>query len=88
MPDIVDAKTEEVRLAELIHQFQPASRPTSASHMEQLAILKRWYYRSNRGGELFFRDFRGKWPMKRVLRGAGRVDSAKLPVLEAATDKP
>lgn len=41
--------------------------------MEHLAILKRWYYRSSRLGEIFVADEKGQLPMRRVVRGIGRV---------------
>ncbi|MGB6689186.1 MAG: excinuclease ABC subunit C [Terracidiphilus sp.] len=44
-----------------------------------LALLKRWYYRpeARRAGEIFFPDAEGRWPVKAILRGAGRV-AAKM----------
>jgi hypothetical protein len=41
--------------------------------MEHLAILKRWYFRSSRGGEIFFADDRGLLPLRRIVRGIRRV---------------
>jgi hypothetical protein len=41
--------------------------------MEHLAILKRWYYRSSRIGELFFADDKGALPLRRIVRGIARV---------------
>jgi hypothetical protein len=41
--------------------------------MEHLAILKRWFYRSSRGGEIFITDRKGVLPMRRVVRGISRV---------------
>jgi hypothetical protein len=41
--------------------------------MEQLAILKRWYYRTNKAGELFLADGRGDLPWRRIVRGVTRV---------------
>jgi len=40
-----------------------------------LALLKRWYYRpeARRAGEIFFPDGEGRWPIKALLRGAGRI---------------
>jgi hypothetical protein len=40
-----------------------------------LALLKRWYYRpeARRAGEIFFSDAEGRWPIKALLRGAGRI---------------
>ncbi|MGZ4787532.1 MAG: hypothetical protein ACXVZV_00980 [Terriglobales bacterium] len=41
--------------------------------MEQLAILKRWYYRTSKTGELFLADDRGDLPWRRIVRGVSRV---------------
>jgi hypothetical protein len=41
--------------------------------MEHLALLKRWYYRSSRVGEIFFVDQKGALPMRRLVRGIARV---------------
>jgi len=41
--------------------------------MEHLAILKRWYYRGSRIGEIFFADEKGELPMRRIVRGISRV---------------
>jgi hypothetical protein len=40
-----------------------------------LALLKRWYYRpeARRAGEIFFPGVEGRWPVKALLRGVGRV---------------
>ena len=40
-----------------------------------LALLKRWYYRPEvkRVGEIFFPDPEGRWPVKAILRGVGRI---------------
>ena len=45
-----------------------------------LALLKRWYYRpeARRTGEIFFPDAEGHWPLKAILRGAGRVAALRL----------
>jgi len=52
-----------------------ACKPRSAMEwMEHLAILKRWYYRSTKTGELFLTDPNsGELPMRRVVRGVSRV---------------
>jgi hypothetical protein len=45
-----------------------------------LALLKRWYYRpeARRAGEIFFPDAEGRWPIKALLRGVGRVAGKML----------
>jgi len=41
--------------------------------MEHLAILKRWFYRGTRAGEIFFADEKRELPMRRIVRGIARV---------------
>ena len=52
----------------------PASQTKSALEtMEHIALLKRWYYRGTRTGEIFCADEKGELPMRRVVRGISRV---------------
>jgi len=54
--------------------------PASAFELnEHLALLKRWYYRSRRAGEIFFADERGELPLRRVVRGISRVLKGERP---------
>jgi excinuclease ABC subunit C len=58
----------------------PAAEPDSAvERMEHLAILKRWYYRGTRTGEIFFADANHDLPMRRIVRGIGRVYKGEAP---------
>ena len=52
---------------------------SATSRQGHLALLKRWYYRPEvrRTGEIFFPDGEGRWPVKAMLRGVGRV-AAKI----------
>ena len=52
---------------------------TALESMEHLAILKRWYYRSTRMGEIFLADDRGALPMRRIVRGIARVYRGEKP---------
>jgi hypothetical protein len=47
--------------------------------MEHLAILKRWCYRGSRVGEIFFADAGEELPMRRLVRGIGRVYKGEEP---------
>ena len=47
--------------------------------MEHLALLKRWYYRTVKVGELFLTDANGELPMRRVVRGVSRVFKGEKP---------
>jgi hypothetical protein len=51
--------------------------------MEHLALLKRWYYRGTRAGEIFFADAKGELPMRRIVRGISRVFRGEKPQVEA-----
>ena len=56
--------------------------PPSASalqSMEHLAILRRWYYRGTRLGEIFLADEKGTLPMRRIVRGISRVYRGEAP---------
>ena len=62
----------EAALAELA---QPSCSTSATLRQGHLALLKRWYYRpeARRSGEIFFPDAEGRWPVKAMLRGVGRV---------------
>jgi len=49
--------------------------PSTTVRQAHLALLKRWYYRpeTRRTGEIIFPDADGRWPLRGILRGAGRV---------------
>jgi excinuclease ABC subunit C len=57
---------------------------------EELAILKRWYYRSHKVGEVFFAGEEGELPWRRIVRGVGRVYRGEkdTPALEPTENKP
>ncbi len=56
---------------------------TALEIMEHLALLKRWYYRGTRIGEIFFADGKGELPMRRIVRGISRVFRGEEPEREA-----
>lgn len=68
-----EPQSMESRLRGVIETFPPADAGSVTEHAEHLAILKRWYYRSPRIGEIFFRDEKGTWPLRRIVRGIARV---------------
>jgi excinuclease ABC subunit C len=82
--DAEHAKSQsmEARIQAALAAF-PACKPGSAiERMEHLAILKRWCYRGTRAGEIFFADARGELPMRRLVRGIGRVYKGEAPESE------
>jgi excinuclease UvrABC nuclease subunit len=68
----------EAALAELAEK--PAEDASATHRQGHLALLKRWYYRPEvrRAGEIFFPDAAGRWPVKAMLRGVGRVLAGKF----------
>jgi excinuclease ABC subunit C len=73
------SQSMEARLQAALATF-PACKPASAiERMEHLAILKRWCYRGTRAGEIFFADAKGELPMRRLVRGIGRVYKGEAP---------
>ena len=69
----------EARVQEALAAI-PSGRPLSALEtMEHLAILRRWYYRSSRIGEIFFADDQGVLPWRRIVRGISRVYRGEKP---------
>jgi excinuclease ABC subunit C len=73
VPSRVKPRTMESRVEDAIAAFpQPEAIP-ALQCIELLAILKRWFYRSQRVGEIFFADANGSWPLRRIVRGIGRV---------------
>ena len=67
------SQSMELRVQEALAAFPPATPGTALETMEHLVLLKRWYYRSSRVGEIFFADEKGTLPMRRVVRGISRV---------------
>ncbi|MGB8990297.1 MAG: hypothetical protein WCC37_27115 [Candidatus Sulfotelmatobacter sp.] len=67
------SQSMESRVQTVLDAFPPAKAPSALETMENLALLKRWYYRSRRIGEIFLADDKGSFPMRRIVRGIGRV---------------
>ena len=67
----------EAALAALTESRESPSATVLQGH---LALLKRWYYRPEvrRVGEIFFPNSEGQWPVKGLLRGAGRIFSSQF----------
>ena len=73
------SQSMEARIQAALAEFPPAEPHSAVERMEHLAILKRWVYRGTRTGEIFFADGRGELPMRRIVRGIGRVYKGEAP---------
>jgi len=78
------SQSMESRVQEALAVFPAGGAVSVAERMEHLAILKRWFYRGSRAGEIFFADPRGALPMRRVVRGIGRVYHGEQPETAAS----
>ena len=83
------SQSMESRVQEALATLSPASLHSALETMEHLALLKRWYYRGSRKGEIFLADFlgneRGALPFRRIVRGIARVYRGEGP--EPATER-
>jgi hypothetical protein len=72
-PEHTKSQSMESRVDACLALALPSEPVSPTETMEHLAILKRWFYRSSRLGEIFVADEKGQLPMRRVVRGIGRV---------------
>ncbi len=79
-PESGKVHSMEARIQEALAQPGAAVPACSQQEtLEHLAILKRWYYRTAKVGEIFFADEHGELPMRRVVRGVSRVFKGEKP---------
>jgi excinuclease ABC subunit C len=77
------SQSMESRVQIALDKFANPNSSAAVETMEHLALLKRWFYRSRRIGEIFFADDKGVLPMRRVVRGIGRVLRGEAPELDS-----
>ena len=63
----------ESRIRAALESLGPGGGHSAQRFTEELAMLKRWYYRSHKVGEAFFAGEDGELPWRRIVRGVGRV---------------
>jgi excinuclease UvrABC nuclease subunit len=89
-PDRAKSQSMESRVQETLNSFPLAKAKSALETMEHLALLRRWYYRGSRVGEIFFgegkADEKCDLPMRRVVRGISRVYRGEKP--ENSPDAP
>ncbi len=71
----------EARMEDVLHELmKPMDAPNAVLRQGYLALLKRWYYRPEvkREGEVIFPEAEGHWPVKSLLRGAGRIAGKRM----------
>ena len=73
------SQSMEARIQSALSSFPAPEMSGTLERMEHLAILRRWCYRGTRAGEIFFADAKGELPMRRLVRGIGRVYKGEAP---------
>jgi excinuclease ABC subunit C len=81
------SQSMEARVLDALTSFAPWKTKSALETMEHIALLKRWYYRGSRTGEIFFADAKGELPMRRVVRGISRVFRGEKPEPEKNPEK-
>jgi excinuclease UvrABC nuclease subunit len=73
------SQSMESRVLTALDSLSPAKARSGLETMEHLALLKRWHYRGTRIGEIFLADQKNIFPMRRIVRGIGRVLRGERP---------
>jgi hypothetical protein len=66
-------QTLEARLRITLEQLAPAGAKSASQFAEELAILKRWYYRSHKVGEMVLAKADGGWPVRKLVNAIMRA---------------
>ncbi len=77
--DHAKSQSMESRVQAALTSMEQAKEKSALETMEHIAMLKRWYYRGSRSGEMFFADASGELPMRRIVRGISRVLRGEKP---------
>ena len=67
------SESMEGRLRAALEKLMSAGKSSGRQFTEELAILKRWYYRSHKVGEIIFTKDDGQFPMRKLANAVGRV---------------
>jgi excinuclease ABC subunit C len=76
------SQSMESRVQAVLDAFPSAKARPALETMEHIALLRRWYYRGSRVGEIFLADDKGVFPMRRIVRGIGRVLRGEGPEID------
>jgi len=80
----------EGRIRAALESLGPGGGHSAQRFAEELAMLKRWYYRSHKVGDAFFSGEDGELPWRRIVRGVSRVyrGEKELAAPESTESKP
>jgi len=81
------SQSMESRVEAVLDSFPPVQAKSALETMEHLGILKHWYYRRRRAGEIFLADEQGVFPVRRIVRGISRVLRGERPENDLLTQE-
>jgi excinuclease ABC subunit C len=89
-PEPLSAQTLDSRIRAALESLVTSGSLSAQRFSQELAILKRWYYRTHKVGEIFFANDKGELPLRRIVRGATRVyrGEKEAPVLPQSEQHP
>jgi len=71
--ELLSAQTLDSRIRAALESLEASGSSSAQRFSQELAMLKRWYYRTHKVGEIFFANDKGELPLRRIARGATRV---------------
>ncbi|HST09952.1 MAG TPA: hypothetical protein VLL05_06230 [Terriglobales bacterium] len=78
-PEHTKSQSMESRVQLVLEAIPHSPSSNALQTMEHLAILRRWFYRGTRAGEIFLADDKNNLPMRRIVRGISRVYRGEAP---------
>ncbi|MGE5324493.1 MAG: hypothetical protein ACM3SW_16625 [Actinomycetota bacterium] len=75
-----EGESLDARLRTCLQQLAPARARSAAQFSEELAMLKRWYYRSHKTGEVVFASRQGELSIRKIANAVLRVHRGEKPV--------
>ncbi len=76
------SQSMEARVQEALAAGPAPPRSSRRETLEHLSILKRWYFRTSKTGEIFFANEKGDLPWRRIVRGISRVFRGEKPAAD------
>jgi len=83
-PEHTKSQSMESRVQLALDGIAHPPAASALETMEHLAILRRWYYRGTRAGEIFLADEKNSLPLRRIVRGISRVYRGEAPEIPHA----
>jgi excinuclease ABC subunit C len=79
-----ESESLEHRLKSRLEQFAPAGARSAVQFTEELALLKRWYYRGHKTGEIVLARSDGDLPIRKLANAVRRISGVEKQPEETA----